>query len=363
MHAQLAAQLRQFISSGEWQPGYRLPSEAELGAEAEVSRNTIRLALQALENEGLILRQAGKGSFVAPRKDRAALDKLIALVLHISRDPLPFSIYSGAQEAAREAGCDVMLADGGNSVAEEDSLLLRLEAGGYHNFIVWPSGEAVRASAMTEMVARGRNIVQVDRYIPQTRASYVGPDNTMGGYLATRSLIDLGHKNISFLTGQYVGISSVTERYEGYQEAMREAGLLPLLPLELPVDTGRSISRYGLQAAAAEGPNLRYLSEVLRRRVRPTAIFALHDVIAYQVELAAAQVGLRVPEDIAVIGFNDSDFCEDVPVPLSSIAQDGAAVGRTACELLLRRTREGISEPCEIRVPVRLVERASTIGG
>lgn len=111
LHQQITEEIRRLILTGEWPPTRRIPSEAELCAQSQLSRNTVRQALQTLEHEGLVIRRAGKGSFVAPTRERGGLDRFIAFVITFSRDPLPASIYAGIHVAADLHGYQVIVAD------------------------------------------------------------------------------------------------------------------------------------------------------------------------------------------------------------------------------------------------------------
>ncbi len=361
LHQQVTEEIRRLILTGEWPGSRRIPSEAELCQQSQLSRNTIRQALQTLEHEGLVIRRAGKGSFVAPARDRGGLSRFIALVVTFSRDPLPSSIYAGIHAAADRYGYQVVVADpatGGQSV---HNVLDRLEDAGLSNYIVWPMGDPAEGAHLARLVARGQVVVQVDRYLPGLAASFVGCDNQAGAVLATQHLLDLGHRRIAFLTSSDES-TSITERQGGYDATMRRAGLEPLPALRLPRGREGPVSDLGLGYLARETEQMAFLAACLQDPNRPTAIFALHDLIAYQVLVAARQVGLHVPADLAVVGFNDSDYCAALEVPLTSIAQDGFAIGHRACEALVEQAEGRQHEPVFVRLPVRLVRRASSSG-
>ncbi len=361
LHQQVAEEIRRLILTGEWPASRRIPSEAALCEASQLSRNTIRQALQTLENEGLVIRRAGKGSFAAAARERGGLSRFIALVVNFSRDPLPASIYAGIHAAADAHGYQVILVDPAVGGRSTNSVLARLEEAGLCNYIVWPTGEATEAIHLARLVTRGHVVVQVDRYLPGLAASFVGCDNHAGAVLATQHLIDLGHRRIVFLTSSDES-TSIAERQGGYEAAMRQAGLEPLPALRLPRGREGPIAELGLGYLALETAQMAFIAACLQDPERPTAIFALHDLIAYQVIVAARQAGLRVPADLAVVGFNDSDYCTSLEVPLTSIAQDGFAIGHRACEALIEQAEGKQAEPVFVRLPVRLVRRASSGG-
>jgi LacI family transcriptional regulator len=169
-------------------------------------------------------------------------------------------------------------------------------------------------------------------------------DDELGGYLAARHLLTQGHGRIGVVAGP-TGISTTTLRLKGYRRAHEEGGLTVDESLIVP-------SSLGVEGGVAAGSQLLALSN------RPTAIFAVNDSAAIGAMAAARDLGLRVPDNLAVIGYNDDEIAAMLPVPLSSVALPLRQIGRLAVDLLLQRI-EGRS-PASIVLPPRLVVRAST---
>lgn len=181
-------------------------------------------------------------------------------------------------------------------------------------------------------------VLRTDRISP----SSLGDDET-GGYLATRHLIDLGHRDIAMVTGPWF-TSSARDRRAGAERALREAGL--------PIDDSRMLSvGYGIDDGIQAGTRL------LERADRPTAVFAANDNLAVGVLTAASGLGLRIGVDLSIVGYNDIPLVSRLPVPLSSVRTPFEQIASTALELLLS-PQEG-DRDIRMALPT-LIPRAST---
>lgn len=175
---------------------------------------------------------------------------------------------------------------------------------------------------LTRLYNQGFPVVIVDDQLAQT-TPWVGVDNTTGAYTVVRHLIKLGHRRIAHIQGPHEYLAS-HDRYYGYQQALREAGipLDPALVLEgdfLP-PSGRACASKFFQ---------------LPREKRPTAIFAATDQMAYGVLAAAEEYGLSIPRDVALVGFDDDSPSAHVHPPLTTIRQPYYEMGEQGLKLLL----------------------------
>jgi LacI family transcriptional regulator len=180
-----------------------------------------------------------------------------------------------------------------------------------------------------------------------TSPSAVG-DDELGGYLATRHLLDLGHRDIGLVAGPGYA-SSARDRRAGYERALREAGV------EIKPGLARE-SAFSVEAGEKVGRAL------LTSGDRPTAIFAVNDNTAIGVMSAANRLGLSVPADLSVVGYNDIPVVSHLPVPLTSVRVPFAQIARDAVELLLRSVEdEGDEDRGVVRRAVpTLIPRASS---
>ncbi len=152
----------------------------------------------------------------------------------------------------------------------------------------------------------------------------------------------------------------MAERYRGYQAAHQEAGLTPLSPWlvegeqELETQAALETYRQGI------GPDIEQITAKLQTSPRPTAIFAINDLMALQALKAARVMGLSVPDELAVVGFDDIDLAAHLEVPLTTVAQDTYALGYQAAKLLIERIEGYNGPPRQQKLPTQLKVRVST---
>jgi LacI family transcriptional regulator len=200
--------------------------------------------------------------------------------------------------------------------------------------------------ALAELLGHRENVVLLDEDIPGVGMSKVVVENEEGAYLGTRHLIDLGHSEIALIGGP-ANLMSVRERLAGFRRAMDEAGhaIRPGW-----VQLGEYSREFGHEAGTA----------LLGASDRPSAIFACSDYLAIGVLQAGRQVGLSLPQDLSLVGFDDMAFAELVDPPLTTIRQPMAEMGRLAFQHLLAVLNK-IEVPPVTRLPVELVMRRSAI--
>jgi len=169
-------------------------------------------------------------------------------------------------------------------------------------------------------------------------------DDELGAYLATRHLISNRHERIGFISGPS-GISTAEDRRAGYRRALAEASI--------PFDASLVVE----SSFAAEG-GARAATELLSREAPPTAIFAVNDATALGAMAVARDLGMAIPRDLAVVGYNDTELASMLPVPLSSVAVPVHEMGEVAVQLLLERIA---GKPARsVVMSPRLVARASS---
>lgn len=184
-----------------------------------------------------------------------------------------------------------------------------------------------------ELTARGIPFVLALRTDGRSPSAY--SDDLLGGYLATRHLLDLGHRKIGLISGP-VGASTAQRRVLGYQQALVEAGLA-ICPAYIAPAT------FGAEAGASAAASLLDLSEP------PTAIFAVNDLTAIGAYSTFVRRGVQVPKDISLVGYSDIMIARHFAVPLTTIRVDYAAIARNAMALLLSDDHQGdclkVAEP------------------
>ena len=182
------------------------------------------------------------------------------------------------------------------------------------------------------LVAADYPCLMYNRRLRSRRGNYIVLDNVRASRDVTRHLVALGHRRVGFVSG-LPNISTTAERLRGYREALRESGL----------SADRDLIRPGaFQAGTAQEA----AQDLLKRRGRPTAIVASNDLMALGVIQAAADLGVRIPEELAVVGFDDIEIADHPRVQLTTMAQQKAEMGRLAALGVLEIIRCGAGRAC-----------------
>jgi LacI family transcriptional regulator len=254
----------------------------------------------------------------AARTLKAGRSRMIGLVVPDITNPFFADIARGAERVADEHGLVVALYNSADSVAREVRYIGRLEEQRTEGVLITPVGTP--APQLDGMRRRGTPVVLVDRAPGPPKVCSVAVDDTVGGALAVDHLLAQGHTAVAFVGGP-LSITQIGERLGGARARAERAGV------ELDViETARLDVTSGREAGAelATRP----------RDQRPTAVFCANDLIALGVLQAATREGLRIPEDLAIIGYDDIDYAAAAAVPLSSVRQPREQLGRVAAELL-----------------------------
>ncbi len=352
LYVQISAILTQRILSGEWKPGESLPPEPELCREFGVARGTLRQSLSKLEQEGYIRRERGRGTFVdwtgIRPPVREAQTRQIGFVVPYVRDSFVSTILLGVERGASERGLSITFKHVNNDPQQQTEVLDSLAAqGGVAGIVVYPV-DSINANAIVHLTRAGYPVVLIDRYLRGVPSDYVMSDHFGGALQATQHLISLGHRRIGFVSWRDPAIS-IEHRFAGYRQALIEAGLPDDRSLAFEVEAYPSVEPEQLFGFFSRSP-------------RPTAIFAANDQIALAVYRAARRLKIDVPDDLALVGFDNLDFTSHLDVPLTTVAQPTFDIGRVAVEVLWRRINGDAPDWQRVILPTRLVIRRSSGG-
>jgi LacI family transcriptional regulator len=259
------------------------------------------------------------------RQLRAGRSRTLGLVVLDVANPFFTDIARGVEEAVAAEGLAVLLCDSAERADRERRYLELLEEQRVQGILITPVegvGEQLR-----QLRRRGIPVVLVDRWASTRSFCSVSVDDVYGGELAATHLVGGGHTRIAFVGGPF-GIKQVADRHEGTRRVLDAAGLpgSGLVRVETPALTFSSGRAAGAQIA-----------EMAARR-RPTAAFCANDLVALGVLQEMTRRQLRVPEDLAIVGYDDIDFAAAAAVPLSSVRQPRHELGRAAAELLIEET-------------------------
>ncbi|MBF8187913.1 LacI family DNA-binding transcriptional regulator [Nonomuraea sp. K274] len=256
---------------------------------------------------------------------RVGRSRTVGLVVLDVSNPFFVDVAQGAESVADDHDTMVVLCNSAADIGREKRHLDQLEQQRVMGILITPV--EVESPWLAELVARGTPVVLVDSPATGLQCS-VAVDDRLGGQIAGAHLIERGHRRIMFVGGP-PSIKQVADRHAGVSGAVAAVGgaveLLTATAPTLTVAEGRAIGERVAALPAAE---------------RPTAAFCANDMMALGLLQAMATHGLRVPEDLAIIGYDDIDFAAAAAVPLSSVRQPRELLGRTAIDLLLEEVAE-----------------------
>jgi LacI family transcriptional regulator len=261
------------------------------------------------------------------RQLRAGRSRTLGLVVLDVSNPFFTDVARGVEDAVTEAGLAVVLCNSDQRVERERGYLDLLEEQRVQGILITPvAGVSQR---LRQLRRRGTPVVLVDRWAATPNQCSVSVDDVQGGELAVTHLVDQGHQRIAFVGGPF-GIKQVQDRYDGARRVLQAAGL--------PESTLTVVETPALNFAAGRAAGGQIAGMPLRRR--PTAAFCANDLVALGLLQEMTRRRLRVPGDLAIVGYDDIDFAAAAAVPLSSVRQPRDQLGRAAAELLLEETAE-----------------------
>ena len=288
-----------------------------LNRPAVVAEQTRRRVLAAIQELGYVRNDSA-------RQLRAGRSRTIAIVVLDVANPFFTDVVRGAEVAAEAAGAVVVVCSSGEDAARERRHLDLLEEQRVRGVLITPVDDG-RDSPLEQLIRRGTPVVLVDRGSGQRNRCSVAVDDVLGGQLAGEHLRQQGHRMVAFVGGPF-SIPQVADRQRGFTAALPDADELRIVATQnLTVAAGR---RAGQEIAD------------LLPAQRPTGVFCANDLLALGVLQEMTLRGVRVPRDVAIVGYDDIDFAAAAAVPLSSVRQPREQLGRTAAELLVEEAND-----------------------
>jgi DNA-binding LacI/PurR family transcriptional regulator len=350
LYRQVEEYLREQITSGALQSGDMLPSVKELCEQfGGINHLTVRQGIKNLAEANLVRSVQGRGSFVT------ASYKRVVIVLPHLEDALFIRIAQGAQEVLESRGVHAIILDSrGSETVEEDHLdnLKNLPLAGALIFPIANSniGEQIFRLKMAKFC-----FVLVDRYFEDFAAPCVVVDNYQGGYAAAQHLANQGRRCVGWI-GE-LGSSTAHLRLEGFRAALNDVGIAcprsQVQNLQLNPDAPASY-KLATREAAREA-----VDTLIKNQPALDAIVCCNDITALSALQRLQEKGIKVPDHMAVVGFDDVPEAATSTPPLTTVRQPMLDVGRRAAEMLLARLHDK-ELPVENRVlPVELVVRGS----
>lgn len=345
-YQQLKESLRKEMHKRKLKPGDRIPPEGTIAKEYRVSLGTVRRAMAELVSEGLIYKEQGRGTFVAEKKNEEKTFTIGLLLTDIG-NPFFSQLARSIQEKALPLEYSVIYCNTNDQLsreAESIDMFIKRRTDGVILVPVLKDGEEKLIQKLRE---NDIPFVYLDRYLDKPTSDYIIIDNLSGVRQAMEYLISLGHKRVGCIGAQPF-TRVLEQRVKAYKKIVRENALATDASL---VQISNLLDDKGGYDAA---------SKLLSIKNRPTAIFATNDVIAIGVHRAAKNKGMRVPQDLSLVGFDDIEICPHLEVPLTTVSQPIEKMGEIAVKTLVEKIAKKDSETLQrVILKPKLVVRES----
>jgi DNA-binding LacI/PurR family transcriptional regulator len=334
LYEQIVKDIKAKVERGELKPGEQIWTQQELAAKYGVSLITVKNALAYLVNEGILYARVGRGTFVAEkpaRKISLSPNRTLGLVLRDLKHPYFSMIVHSVEQRAYELGFNVLLSSSSGDIEKEENQINHFREMGVDGLIIASLSLEYRATEYIQQLHNeGFPYIMVS-YMHDPEYWYVGCDHELGGFMATEHLIKLGYTSIGYA---HVGKGNLLSevRRNGYYRALTEYGA-PFRADNVYVlgvtdkDAGEDRFHRGYEF----GKNFKTLQH------KPDALFFYNDIVALGFLQGTSETGMRVPDDIGIVGFDDSIVARYAAVPLTTIHQPVDSIGRHAVEILQKR--------------------------
>ena len=275
---------------------------------------------------------------------RQQATRVLGLVVSDVANPFFGSLMKSISGFARMRDYRVLLQDSDESPTLEDEAIDVLLAERIDGVLICPV--QIETASIEKLLRSELPVVLVGRHFQHLDVDFVTPDDTQGGRLAAQHLIELGHRRIGMINAAS-WISSARERYQGFVQAHHEAGV--------PVDN--ALIRSGVVDHLA---GYRETRALLKGNPDLTAIVAYSDFVAFGVARAVWEAGLRIPEDISLVGFDDTSLATCLPVPLTTVRTPLEQLGTRSVDVLCKKIEGVLDVPVRETIPMTLIVRESS---
>jgi LacI family transcriptional regulator len=351
LHHQVTSALRAELGRGAWEPGTLIPSERELCQRFGVSSITVRRALRDLVQDGLIYRETGVGTFVAQTRRRRRIGLVVAGFRGESwrqRGRMFGDLIGGIGEIAWQHNALLSVV----SVEDEEDLAEYLASvgreGQFDGLLIRPIGDLEPRQVLVPD-GKGVPLVVIKRYHESDAWPCVVPDDVRAAEMATAHVLAQGHRRVGAILGP-AKQQLFRDRRLGYERALRRAGIEPV-PAWCP---------HGAGFDTVDGVNAARI--LLGIRPRLTALLVAGEMMAAGVYRAVREAGLRIPGDVAIVGFDESGETAHLDPPMTSIGVPYHRLGREATRMLLDLLDGRTTAPPRVVLRSELTVRASSRG-
>jgi GntR family transcriptional regulator of arabinose operon len=342
-YLQLKEHLKEAIRQGVIPPDGQLPSENMLAKQFKMSRHTVRQAMGDLENEGYVYREQGRGTFCAPRS--RSVGRTIAVVTtYISEYIFP-AVIRGIEEVLSATGYTLILANTGNDKTKEAQCLENLLSQDIAGLIIEPTKSArenTNLKYFQEIERRKIPYIMLHAAYPELDPAYIVMDDEKGGYMVTQYLLQLGHREIA-------GIF----KSDDMQGVKRQAGFISALNAYNVTVRPEFLGNY--ETEQQKSYPYQFAKGLLQRADRPSAIVCYNDQIAIRILEAVREEGIKIPDQLSIISYDDSSLAMVSEVKLTTIKHPKAEMGRQAARLIIDMLEGRMDKPRLVYQPELII--------
>jgi DNA-binding LacI/PurR family transcriptional regulator len=269
-------------------------------------------------------------------------------------------LIDATRKVLSEAGYTLVLSTSGDDRSVEAEQLQRIVDRGASGLIVYALDGPLNVPALRQLFERGFPLVLIDRYFPDLAVDTVTMDNIGGGFIAVQHLVEHGYRRIGYIGTNNLRTSSIVERLAGYRWALDACDMRAEPDL---ICTALRPTPWPVVDSELERHNQSVLMAYLDRPERPEAVFACNDYVSFQVVQAAEGLGVRIPDDLGIVGFDNVSGADYFGVPLSTVEQQFEEIGATAASLVLERINGQRTRLGRFVISPRLIVRRSSSRG
>jgi GntR family transcriptional regulator of arabinose operon len=352
MHRVIYDALLAEIQQGQYRSGDRLPSELELCKQFKSSRITVAKAINSLQHEGLVVRRAGSGSYVQ-LSPQVTSHQFGLLIPELGSTEIFEPICQGIMQSPQAKSHSLIWGYTSHKTCSKEEAALSLcrqfidqKVSGVFfaplEFV--DEKDSINHQLVAELRQAGIPIVLLDRcyytYPMRSNLDRVGIDNHRASFVVTQHLWNQGARRIVFVARRR-SASTIVDRVSGYQFALGECG-----------------SQFTARAVFGDVEDLEFVRDLVEE-VDPDGVVCGNDLTAARLMRALIGLGVRVPEQIRLVSFDDVSYAKFLPVPLTTIHQNCPQMGELAMELMLDRIKHPHRPGVDLLVPFELVVRES----
>ncbi len=383
LYQKILTSLRQQMLDGTYPEGSRIPTEKELMDLFSTSRITVSRAVRELETAGYVRRLKAKGTFVNPRsywdsrkpQPHGGNFPFISVVFPapVSKVSLNIEVLYGVEIACREHGyglsvtsLDINHEDPLPAGDKEKDLINGVMDSGALGAIILPYSTMSSPEMYNRMLIRAFPFVLIDRRVFGIDVPFVSSDNIGGFSKVVEHLIEMGHRRIAFVSGNTYETSSRSDRFSGYLQAMNRHRLPVndsyIIHNMVPFDYNMVF--YDQTVAgndALRDSTTKTLEHLMGLQEPPTAIAATNDYLALYTMNIARGMGIRIPQELSITGFDNLPLCSLFTPRLTTVAQNFSGIGKEAVALLDKAIHDPRMRPERVQLKTKLIS-GQTVG-